>query len=188
MYDASSVARSRGKKVIDTGGRARCTFRERSARVCRIHERFEETRIDAGRRDEAMRRRPGSTRRIFVAGANPGSLLLVFIFILLVSSTSSSSPSSFSSYSAFFLLRKTTKATRRSRGRRRKTHSRRCGREKRFQSKKGRSAPHIPPVVSAGLGATEPLRGSTIRGLSGAQRASANASGAEPPRRERREE
>jgi len=44
------------------------------------------------------------------------------------------------------------------------------GREKRFQSKKGRSAPHIPPVVSAGLGATEPLRGSTIRGLSGAQR------------------
>lgn len=44
------------------------------------------------------------------------------------------------------------------------------GREKRFQSKKGRSAPHIPPVVSAGLGATEPLRGSTIRGPSGAQR------------------
>lgn len=43
-------------------------------------------------------------------------------------------------------------------------------REKRFQSKKGRSAPRIPPVVSAGLGATEPLRGSTIRGLSGAQR------------------
>lgn len=42
-------------------------------------------------------------------------------------------------------------------------------REKRFQSKKGRSAPHIPPVVSAGLGATEPLRGSTIRGLSDAQ-------------------
>ena len=35
--------------------------------------------------------------------------------------------------------------------------------ERGFQPKKGRSAPHIPPVVSAGLGATEPLRGSTIR-------------------------
>lgn len=51
------------------------------------------------------------------------------------------------------------------------------GREKRFQSKKGRSAPHIPPVVSAGLGATEPLRGSTIRGPSGAQRARNRAIG-----------
>ncbi|KAG7203599.1 hypothetical protein KM043_013641 [Ampulex compressa] len=45
--------------------------------------------------------------------------------------------------------------------------------ERRFQSKKGRSAPHIPPVVSAGLGATEPLRGSTIRRPSGAQPAAA---------------
>ncbi|KAK1128608.1 hypothetical protein K0M31_003066 [Melipona bicolor] len=45
-------------------------------------------------------------------------------------------------------------------------------RERRFQSKKGpaySSAPRIPPVVSAGLGATEPLRGSTIRRASGSQ-------------------
>lgn len=70
----------------------------------------------------------------------------------------------------FFLPRETTKS-RRSRARRRKARSKLAPyeREKRFQSKKGRSAPHIPPVVSAGLGATEPLRGSTIRGLSDAQ-------------------
>lgn len=60
-------------------------------------------------------------------------------------------------------------SSRQRRLRRRGRRKARVAQERRFQSKKGRSAPHIPPVVSAGLGATEPLRGSTIRRASGSQ-------------------
>ena len=88
----------------------------------------------------------------------------------------------------FFVLCETTKATTtKQRSTKEGALMPLYGREKRFQSKKGRSAPHIPPVVSAGLGATEPLRGSTIRGFSGAQRERRRRKVENTRRRERRE-
>lgn len=113
---------------------------------------------DAGRRDETT----SGTWDIFVAHENSPPPRIVRFFVLVVVILV---------LFYFFLPREITKSTRRSRGRRGKARFKLAPyeREKRFQSKKGRSAPHIPPVVSAGLGATEPLRGSTIRGLSGAQ-------------------
>lgn len=119
MYDASSVAIARGKKVIDT--REGALHFPRTDRARLPGPRFENK--TSHRRRASRRGDDRAARGAFLSREPIRLLLRLHLHPRLPPPSPPSPPSSSSSYSAFFLLRETTKAARRSRGRRRKTHS-----------------------------------------------------------------
>lgn len=172
-----------GKKVIDTREGALDFPRTKCGPTIREQ--------DAHRRRASRRGDDGAARGAFLSPtrANPGFsfvFIFIFVFLLLVSSTSSPSSSSSSSYSASSFFAKTTKATRRSRGRRRKTHSHRCTGERNDSSRRRAvlprtSHPWFPPAL-------EPLNYSVVQRFEASVVLNASANSAVPPRRERQGE